>query len=223
MITRHRAGERLARHRHAEPYVAVVLEGSYLEAGDGGRVRAGPGTVIAHPALSAHRDDFGAAGAIVLNLPAVASVRGAGSIADPDVLARAAERDLGEAAALLGDGFRPGVETPDDWPDRLAEALVRDPDLAIGAWAEATGLDPASVSRGFARAYGVSPKRFRLEARAQRAARALPAWTGSIAMLAHEHGFADQAHLARAIRAIAGAAPRALRAKSVQAGACCRP
>jgi AraC-like DNA-binding protein len=222
MITRHRAADCLARHRHAEAYVAVVLEGSYVEAGDTGRVRAGPGTVIVHEAMSAHRDDFGASGAVVLNLPAVDGVAGAGSIADPAALARAAERDPIEAALLLAASFRPGAESPDDWPDRLAAALNRNPDIVIGDWAETIGLDPASVSRGFARAYSVSPKRFRLEARVRRAARALPRWNGSIASLAAEHGFADQAHLSRAIRNLTGLTPQSLRAKSVQAGACCR-
>jgi hypothetical protein len=45
VITRHCAAERLARHRHAEAYVAVVLAGAYLEAGDGGRVYAHAGTL----------------------------------------------------------------------------------------------------------------------------------------------------------------------------------
>lgn len=217
MITRHRAADRLARHRHAEAYVAVVLEGGYLEAGESGRVRASPGTVIAHEALSAHRDDFGTSGAVVLNLPAIAGVDGAGSIADADALVRAAERDPAEAALLLAAGFRPGAQSPDDWPDQLAAALNANPDLAIGSWADAAGLDATSVSRGFSRAYGVSPKRFRLEARARRAARALPFWQGNIAALAAETGFADQAHLARAIRDLTGRTPQALRAKYVQA------
>ncbi len=220
MITRHAATDRLARHRHAEPYVAVVLAGSYLEAGDGGRVRAAAGTVIAHEPHSAHRDDFGAAGAVVLNLPAIAGLSGPGIVADVDAIAQATERDIREAAVLLAEQFRPAIVSPHDWPDQLADALARDPDLAISDWADAAGLDPASVSRGFARAYGVSPKRFRLEARARRAVRSLAAWQGNLAAFAAEHGFADQAHFARTVRAMTGVTPQALRAKSVQAGVC---
>ena len=217
MITRHRAADSMARHRHAEAYVAVVLAGDYVEAGDGGRVRARPGTVIAHAPFSAHRDEFGASGAAVLNLPGVEAVSGTGTIGDVDALVRAAERDLREAVLLLGEQFRPHLSTPDDWPDQLAAALSADPDMAISDWAERMGLAAASVSRGFARAYGVSPKRFRLEARAQRAMRSLPAWHGTLAAFAADQGFADQAHLARTVRAITGVAPRALRAKSLQA------
>lgn len=217
MITRHHATDRLARHRHAEAYVAVVLAGSYLEAGDTGRVRATVGTVIAHEPLSAHRDDFGAAGAVVLNFPAIEGVAGAGVVADVDAVIRAAERDMREAGHMLARQFRPAAMSPDDWPDRLADALAGNPDLPISKWADATGLDPASVSRGFARAYGVTPKRFRLEARVRRAIRSLASWHGSLAALAAEHGFADQAHLARTVRAMTGVTPQGLRAKSVQA------
>ena len=198
MITRHGAADRLARHRHAGAYVAVVLAGSYVEAGDDGRVRARAGTVIAHKAMSAHRDEFGAAGAVVLNIAETAGLVGAGTVTDIDAVARAAERDPSEAAFLIAEKFLPEANSPDDWPDQLAAALTRDPDTAIAGWADRIGLNPASVSRGFARAYGVTPKRFRLEARACRAAHALPLWRGTLAAFAAEQGFADQAHLARA-------------------------
>ena len=38
--TRHAPGEALARHRHDLGYVAVVLDGFYLEAGESGIARA---------------------------------------------------------------------------------------------------------------------------------------------------------------------------------------
>jgi AraC-like DNA-binding protein len=222
VITRHRSADRLARHRHAEAYVAVVLSGSYLEAGDGGRVRASAGTAIVHEPFSAHRDDFGIEGAVVLNLPAIGCLSGAGTIRDPDLLARAAERDLREAAHLLAEQFQARAQSIGDWPDRLAAALAANPDLAITDWADRMGLAPASVSRGFSRAYGVSPKRFRLEARALRALRDLPAWQGNLAAFAADQGFADQAHLARTVSRLTGCTPQTFRAKSIQAGACGR-
>ena len=46
-----------------------------------------------------------------------------------------------------------------------------------------------------------------------RAVRSLPTWRGSLAAFAAEHGFADQAHLARAVRAMTGAPPCALEGK----------
>jgi len=217
-IGRHAAGDRLPRHRHAEGYVALVLAGGYEEAGYDGRVAARPGMVVIHDRWTAHQDRFGARGAQVLNLPALPGLSGAGSIADPDHIVRLAERDPLAAAALVRESFRSGAPRVADWPDLLAAALGNDRDLSIADWADRMGLDPASVSRGFARAYGVSPKRFRLEARTRRALLALDRWPGSLAALAAEHGFADQAHLTRAVVAMTGQPPARLRAKSVQAG-----
>ena len=215
---RHAASERLPRHRHAEPYVAVVLRGGYQEAGDEGRFAAQPGTVIVHGCWAAHLDRFGACGAEVLNLPTVAGLApGVGTIDDPEAVARMAEREPLAAAAHLRDGLSRHTVGPADWPDLLAEALRTDPDLALAPWARRMKLEPASVSRGFARAYGVSPKRFRLEARTRRAIAALADWHGSLADLAADQGFADQAHLTRSVGAMTGVPPAVLRAKSVQA------
>ena len=208
----------MGRHRHNEAYVAVVLAGSYLEAGDGGRFRAEAGTVIAHEGFTAHRDEFGHNGAVVLNLPAIDGIFGSGSVADADLIARAAEQDATDAVHLLGEQFRQGAPAIDDWPDMLAVVLRQDPDRLISDWADSIGLDPASVSRGFARAYGVSPKRFRREARVRRALGALNSWQGSLATVAAEHGFADQAHFTRSVRDLTGTTPQNLKAKSVQSG-----
>ncbi len=211
-IGRHGAGERLARHRHAGGYLAVVLAGGYLEAGETGRIRAEAGMAIVHHDWSAHQDGFGAAGAQVLNLPLVAGLaEGPARIADPDAVVRFAERDPLAAAELVRETAVATPAGPGDWPDLLAAALAADPALPITGWADVAGLDPASVSRGFARAYGVSPKRFRLELRTRRAVRALAGWRGTLAALAAEHGFADQAHFTRAAVALTGFAPSQLR------------
>lgn len=217
-IGRHAAGESLPRHRHAAGYIALVIAGEYEEAGDQGRLAASAGTVVIHGDWTAHRDHFGARGAQVLNLPLPAGLLpGPGHIADPDAAVRLAERDPRAAAAYVREQFRAGAARRDDWPDLLAEALTLDPGLALTPWARRMALDPASVSRGFARAYGVSPKRFRLEARTRRALAALPVWRGSLADLAADQGFADQAHLARSVVALTGMPPVRFRAKSVQA------
>lgn len=211
--TRHAPGEALARHRHDTGYVAVVLDGGYLEAGEGGRIRAEAGMALVHHGWSAHQDGFGAAGARVLNLPLPAGLaEGAVRLADPDAIARLAERYPHAAAELVRDTGIAATVGPGDWPDLLAAALGRDAALSITGWADQAGLDPASVSRGFARTYGVSPKRFRLELRARTAVRALSGWQGTIAELAADHGFADQAHFARAALALTGFTPSQLKA-----------
>jgi AraC-like DNA-binding protein len=217
-LHRYQPGAPMPRHRHAEPYMAIVVDGGYLEAGDSGRIEASPGDVLIHGAYDAHQDAFLPGGAIVLNLPLDSSFQsGFGRIDDVDAIVRLAERDARQAS-IQARAALAWCDVPlSDWPDLLAAALRDDPDLAISSWADDMGLSPASVSRGFARAYGVSPKRFRLEARVRNAARRLSYWRGNLAALAAYTGFADQAHMTRAIAAMTGQTPARLRAKSVQA------
>lgn len=211
-ISHHGAFDRLPRHRHRQGYVALVLAGSYLEAGDRGRMRVEAGQAVFHGAHEAHQNAFFRFGARVLNLPAPAAVPGAalGQVDDVDAVARLAERDVGQAAELLRQTFRPRDTGLGDWPDLLAAALAADPDLDLAEWADTRGIAPPSLSRGFRAAYGTSPKRYRLEMRALLVLRRLPGWTAPLAMLAAETGFADQAHLTRTLVALTGQTPKRL-------------
>ena len=193
-----------------------MLAGTYVEAGDGARVAAAPGMVIVHHGHDAHRDTFGRGGAKVLNLPLAAGLDGIGRAIDPDAVARLAARDPQAAAALLAEMMQPEPARLDDWPDLLADALSGDAEVGLADWATANGIAAPSLSRGFRLAYGVSPKRYRLEQRARRAIRRLPHWRGTLAALAAETGFADQAHLGRIVAALTGLTPLQLKVKSVQ-------
>jgi AraC-like DNA-binding protein len=216
-ISTHRASDRMPRHRHTEGYVALVLAGGYVEAGDHGRVRVQPGQVIVHGAYEAHQDHFCSVGAIVLNIPLLEPLEViTGVVEDPDTIARLAERDVADAIAELKQTIRQSPADLADWPDLLATALSAPANFSIEDWADSMGLAPQSVSRGFRRVYGVSPKRYRIEQRTLRAIRALRDWPGTLAALAAESGFSDQAHLARAVVALTGFAPNRLRVKSVQ-------
>lgn len=203
----------LPRHRHAEGYVALVLSGAYEEAGDHGRRRARPGDVIAHSPFEAHLNRTPLAGAVVLNLPPVAGLSAFGRIADPDAVVRAFERNAAEAANILAAQFQPVNAGLADWPDLLAQALAG-PRFALSEWAHAMGLSPEHVSRGFRKVYGVSPQRFGGEARNRAAWRALTEGTAPLAEVALAHGFADQAHLTRSLRAFTGRTPGAWRTSS---------
>jgi AraC-like DNA-binding protein len=212
-ISRHGAFERMARHRHRGAYVALVLAGGYVEAGDRGRLRVQAGQAVLHGAYESHRNEFSAGGAQVLNLPAHGAPSGAelGRVDDADAIARLAEHDLDRAVELLQQTFHPTPARLNDWPDLLAASLAADPDLSLAAWADANGITPQSLSRGFRLAYGTSPKRYRLELRALQALRRLPCWQGSMAALAADAGFADQAHLTRAIVDLTGQPPKRLK------------
>lgn len=216
-VSRYAGGERMARHRHAEAYAAVVLSGGYLEAGDRGRFRAEPGHVLIHGRYESHQDAFTPRGATVLNILLERPLDlPMGVVADPDALARMSQQDPREAAEALAEMIRPAEARLQDWPDQIALAMAADDEVPLALLAEGVGIAPQSLSRGFRQAYGVSPKRYRAEQRALRAVRALGSWRGGLASLAAEFGFADQAHLTRAVVALTGCSPHRLRVQSVQ-------
>jgi AraC-like DNA-binding protein len=203
-------GATVARHRHGGAYAAVVLAGGYEECGSRGRFAVLPGDVLLHGLYDAHLDRFAARGADILNLvlsPRAFSGVRAGRVADADVIARMAETDVVAAIAELAAQLRALPAATGDWPSLLASDLLRDPQLRLGAWAATHSLAPASVSRGFHKVFGVSPAAFRAEARAQRALTRIASGTRPLAAVAAEMGFADQAHLSRAAKALTGAPP----------------
>jgi AraC-like DNA-binding protein len=203
------AGATHARHRHAGAYAAIVLGGSYEEAGLRGRFRMRPGDVLFHAAFESHCDRFGACDAQILNLPlpdGFAANAAAGCCRDVDGVVRLAKRDAREAAALL-DMLEPVAPLMQDWPDLLAADLARDPSLALSDWAARHRLTPESLSRGLRRTYGVAPARLRRELRAQHAWRLVTTTSLGIARIAQDCGFADQAHMTRDVALLTGRAP----------------
>lgn len=211
------SSHRLDRHRHRGPYAALVLSGGYRETGDRGRFDARPGQVLIHGAWESHMNAVLPGGARVLNLPLTdVDLVSVGQVADPDAVAAIAERDPAAALQLMKAGFEPSETSLHDWPDELAKDLRCEPGLQLKAWARSRALAPESVSRGFRQAFGVSPKRYRAEQRALSAIRALGDGGRSSAAVAADVGFADQAHMTRAVRALTGLTPGRLRVKSVQ-------
>ena len=204
-------GMTLPRHRHVGAYAALVLSGGYEEAGDAGRRRVEAGDVVLHGPFEAHLDRSGRVGARVLNLPTGGLTGGFRRLDDPDAVARLAERDPIAAARLLTDLVRPAPFGADDWPDRLAAALAGSETFRLEDWALRHGLTPEAVSRGFRRVFAVSPSRFRLEARARQAWGAVRTGGGSLAAIAADAGFADQAHMTRAVSSLTGRPPGAWR------------
>lgn len=208
----HAGGECLPRHLHREGFATVVLAGGYEEAGDTGLHRVVPGDVVLHRPWERHLDRFDRRGAQVLVLPLPPGCDGPhGRVADPDALARLAGHDPAAAAHALPAAWQPAAPARLDWPALLARDLREDPSLCLGKWSDRHGLHPGSVSRGFAQVFELSPRAFRLQARGHRALQGL-AGSSTLAGLAHQCGFADQAHLNRTLRAMTGMTPRQLRA-----------
>jgi AraC-like DNA-binding protein len=189
--------------------MAVVLSGTYEECGSRGRFRAGPGDVLLHRAFDAHLDRFHNRGAQILNLvagtlPANFSI---GRIGDPDVIARVAERDPIEAGAQLHAQLCEAPGALQDWPDLLATDLLRDPGCRLEIWASKHGLAAETISRGFGKVFGVTPASFRAEVRARCAFALITGSQQPLACIAAATGFADQAHMSRATRALTGLPP----------------
>jgi AraC-like DNA-binding protein len=205
---------RIGSHRHLRPYATLVLAGGYREAGESGRWKLGPGMVVVHAAGEAHADWFGDRPTELIDFDIPSSLAaGVYRCSDADALAKSVLGGGGwtESSTITA---MPG-ET--DWPDLLAAALRGDPALPIGGWAADHGLQRETVSRGFARAYGVSPARYRLGVRIKGAVASLTRGDLSLADIAFANGFADQPHMTRAVRAALGSTPAELRrVKSVQ-------
>ncbi|RJF93590.1 helix-turn-helix domain-containing protein [Sphingomonas cavernae] len=211
-VARYGAANNMARHQHAAPYVALVLQGGYVEAGDIGRVRVHPGDMLIHGRFEAHQDHFAPGNTHVLNLPMTGAIGSrVGRVADADAIVVLAERDVGAATALALDSFQPADNALFDWPDLLAGALREDRVTNLAEWAEQTGIARTSLSRGFALAYGVSPQRYRAEVRARRAAEAVIDSAQPLAAIAIDFGFSDQAHMTRAVAQLTGLPPATLR------------
>lgn len=203
----------LDRHCHYTAYATVILGGSYLEAGDEGRHTVQAGDALVHRAFESHLDFFSARGAdvLIIPMPFAARLPVRGHVRDVDALVRMAERSPADAWSAFAEAFEADGSGHDDWPDLLARKLREQPDTHLGEWAEEAGLRAESISRGFCRAYGISPKAYRAQVRARAAWEAIRGSSLALGRLATELGFADQAHMTRAVKSLTGHQPQAWR------------
>jgi AraC-like DNA-binding protein len=190
------------------------LSGSYVEVGDTGRHRVGPGDVLLHRPYESHLDRFERRGAEVLIVPIAwdGFACASGRLTDLDAIVRLLESNTGTAEETIFRQLQAKTAMMSDWPDHLASALHDDPALSIGEWASGHGLSLGSVSRAFGQIYGVSPATYRLLQRTHRAIRAILRTDTPLAAIAYSCGFADQAHMTRSVRRITALSPQALRA-----------
>lgn len=208
------AGHDVPRHRHDGGYATVVLAGRFSEASFAGRATVGPGDVLLHGRFDCHGNAMMShLGTTILRLPwEDDAAEGLYTVADPDALARLCEQDPFEAAVELGRTMRRAAMRRDHWVDALATDLDAIPELSLARWAEERDLTPESLSRGFRRAFGTSPKSFRMEARARRARLAAMQSARPLTEIAHDLGFADLAHMTHSVRAFTGLPPSRWRA-----------
>ncbi|HEX4269015.1 MAG TPA: AraC family transcriptional regulator [Steroidobacteraceae bacterium] len=205
------------RHRHLRAYATVVVSGTFEESSYAGRIRAAAGDVLIHPDLDTHANHEVSATVSLIRLPWL-DRDGSGRLRHMnrlDEFVRVAERDVQEASALLVeilDGGPPGCPgEQNDWPDRLAGDLGRNPSMSLGTWADCHGLARETVSRGFSKAYGIAPEVFRAELRTKAAWFRITRESERLGLIATETGFADQAHMSRWVHRLTGLPPLAWR------------
>ena len=130
---------------------------------------------------------------------------------------------LADRWAPLDEGA-PGFLMPDTIEAAFAANTALRPTAAMAALAQtlgtavspadlakAMGLSPRALQRWFEHNVGQPPRSYLRMVRFGEAFAELPAADGGLAGHAAGHGFADQAHMSREFRALAGAAPRTAR------------
>jgi AraC-like DNA-binding protein len=116
---------------------------------------------------------------------------------------------FGAAATPVGSG--PALVRQRRLVEDARELLSCEPDLALPGLATRVGVSPWRLSRLFHRFTGVTLHRYRMRLRVNAALDRLADGAGSLAALAAELGFADQAHLTRVLRDSTGLPPGRLR------------
>ena len=213
----------LPAHAHPDANIAVVLSGGWLGAGAPPERDVSTSSVLVEPAGAVLARRFGAVETAVVNLSLEAGRLGAVvaeatqrflHLHDPyiELLARRAANELDEpddvsplaieaaALELVARVARSvGLERRPAWLGR-ARAVLHDryaDSLSLNEIAEAIGVEPERLARGFRQAYGESLGDYLRRIRVNAAAQLLASTDEPISAVAGEVGFADQSHLTR--------------------------
>jgi AraC family transcriptional regulator len=235
------SGTSLARHEHQAAYVSFLLAGSYLEFSREEERNCLPGTVIWHPKTETHADRFNSCGGHLLDLeidaawlddaaqefklePRARMFRGG----LPYALGLRVYRQISAGSCEVEDAstelmsffFRgPLDQNRPAWFNRAIEICseIHDPQLSLGKLAMALRVHPVHVARSFRRFMGCTFGEYLAEIRIRKAFELLRNSNRPIVEIAYECGFADHAHLCRALKNSTGLTPSAFR-QSLQSG-----
>lgn len=116
------------------------------------------------------------------------------------------------AGAARASQVRMRGTTPPRWVSE-ARDLLHAPDRvgSLGDLAQAVGVHPVTLARGFRKAYGCTLGGYLRRLRLARAAQRLAETEDSLAEIALEAGFADQSHFSNLFRRETGVSPSAFR------------
>jgi AraC family transcriptional regulator len=233
----HPAGSVIPWHTHDGPTICLVLRGAFVEYSTGVALDCRPSSLKFTPAGQRHWNRFQAAevrGLLIEIDPARATAlqRFEAALArslqlrgGPELtLARrlysefrtmdsaaelAIEGLLLEMLALVARSRGPEARDLPAWVRRAHELVAaRLPGQAsLAAVAAEVGVHPATLARGFRRAYGCSLGEMQRRIRLDFAATQLVATTRPLADIAQEAGFFDQSHFTNAFRRALGSSP----------------
>lgn len=217
------AGLHLPAHADPQANIAVVLAGGWSASSGSRELGCFAPSALVEPASEVQAKRFGAVETAVLNLTIEAGRLGSVvgevtrrflQVRDPSIelLARRAANELEEpdditplaveAAALelvARIARSAGVERRPAWLGKAHDVLHdRYADsLSLNEIADAIGIEPERLARGFRRAYGESLGTYLRRIRVNAAARLLATTDEPISQVAGDVGFADQSHLTR--------------------------
>lgn len=229
-------GERMQRHAHDCHQVSLLLVGTLGEKASHGEVRLAMPAVGVKPAGLAHANDYGPAGALMLgvDLPAGFDLQARLGLASGWQWRERPSASLLMRSRLLVSDLQAGLVKGGEIDSRLWELLagmadagerprgvpprwviescqrLQEEALPLTALAQEVGVHPVYFARAFNRWMGCMPSVFRARAQLQRALPLL-AVGESLATVAQQAGFADQAHFSRTARAYSGLPPLRLR------------
>jgi AraC family transcriptional regulator len=227
----YRSGTSVGRHNHDRPQIGLVHSGELLEEAAGRAEATAAGFSVLRPAGCEHSNRVDSADALltIVEVPAERWSRldplipnreplWACELSAPQlhrrILASARGEDLGnfaleasllELLAALGSQLtKRGDELR---VARVAERFEQDPSLSIEELALEEGLTKGQLLDAFRRERGISLRSYQLDRRLERARELVAGTSLSLAAVAVEAGFCDQAHFTRCFRKAEGMTP----------------
>lgn len=235
--TSYGSGQHVPAHSHDRPMIIVVLTGTMQEHVLGRNVHCSPGEVLFHPSGEAHEHRFEPPESRCLSLQMSKNWLDRLEVEEGGIPDGPTNRSgfVSEVAGVLHSEFRRGEEALSATIDGLAlrllvslsketapiergrpaflgrvlEQLHDDPsaDIDLSSLARLARVSPEHLARTFQRCQGMTIGAYTRALRVERARVALAAGEASLARLALQLGFYDQAHFTRVFKAHVGCPP----------------
>lgn len=213
--------EEVEPHGHAEAHFVLVLAGGYMSSAQGAPDVSATPILIYNPPGTEHQDRFhqGRGRFLAISGGTEGADLPATCLRDPYAIAQAREIAAGfehatpfglaarawqlQAAVLpLSSDEARGASDPPGWLRRAVEMIFTsdEPGLSVARVAQEVGVHPVHLARVFRQQLGCAPGDYLRGRRLERAAALLGRGLASLAEVAHDSGFVDQAHLSRSFR-----------------------